>query len=214
MCIYWFWVIILELQFVCCICLGENWLLITSLLIPQCGLRNWDSCSKWKRVSNASHGSKCGYLCISVFYRFDFTHKKQTGGSGQYGKVTGVLEPLEQEHYTKLEFEDQTVGTNIPKQFVPAVEKVCFPNIILVFFSFLFNYLFIHFTWTLSERYILNCLPSLLPPRSCCRVSGRPVKRDPWVVTRSQESDSSWKTERITWWTPMKSPSSAQEKAL
>ncbi|KAE8295249.1 Elongation factor G, mitochondrial [Larimichthys crocea] len=54
---------------------------------------------------------------------FDFTHKKQTGGSGQYGKVIGVLEPLEEEHYTKLEFEDQTVGTNVPRQFVPAVEK-------------------------------------------------------------------------------------------
>uniref|UniRef100_A0A673B8N8 Elongation factor G, mitochondrial n=1 Tax=Sphaeramia orbicularis TaxID=375764 RepID=A0A673B8N8_9TELE len=54
---------------------------------------------------------------------FDFTHKKQSGGSGQYGKVTGVLEPLESEHYTKLEFEDQTVGTNVPRQFVPAVEK-------------------------------------------------------------------------------------------
>ncbi|XP_034556831.1 elongation factor G, mitochondrial [Notolabrus celidotus] len=54
---------------------------------------------------------------------FDFTHKKQSGGSGQFGKVIGVLEPLEPEHYTKLEFEDQTVGTNVPKQFVPAVEK-------------------------------------------------------------------------------------------
>uniref|UniRef100_A0A8C7H5I6 Elongation factor G, mitochondrial n=1 Tax=Oncorhynchus kisutch TaxID=8019 RepID=A0A8C7H5I6_ONCKI len=54
---------------------------------------------------------------------FDFTHKKQSGGSGQYGKVIGVLEPLDQENYTKVEFEDQTVGTNIPKQFVPAVEK-------------------------------------------------------------------------------------------
>ncbi|KAK2912462.1 elongation factor G, mitochondrial [Channa argus] len=60
---------------------------------------------------------------ITAPVTFDFTHKKQTGGSGQYGKVTGVLEPLETEHYTKLEFEDQTVGTNIPKQFVPAVEK-------------------------------------------------------------------------------------------
>lgn len=57
--------------------------------------------------------------------RFEFTHKKQTGGSGQYGKVIGVLEPLESDHYTKLEFEDQTVGTNVPKQFVPAVEKAC-----------------------------------------------------------------------------------------
>lgn len=64
----------------------------------------------------------------SFSFRFDFTHKKQSGGSGQYGKVTGVLEPLELEDSTKLEFEDQTVGTNVPKQFVPAVERVCFPN--------------------------------------------------------------------------------------
>uniref|UniRef100_A0A665UEQ7 Elongation factor G, mitochondrial n=1 Tax=Echeneis naucrates TaxID=173247 RepID=A0A665UEQ7_ECHNA len=54
---------------------------------------------------------------------FEFTHKKQSGGSGQYGKVIGVMEPLEPEHYTKLDFDDQTVGTNVPKQFVPAVEK-------------------------------------------------------------------------------------------
>uniref|UniRef100_G3P617 Elongation factor G, mitochondrial n=1 Tax=Gasterosteus aculeatus aculeatus TaxID=481459 RepID=G3P617_GASAC len=60
---------------------------------------------------------------VVPFYWFDFTHKKQSGGSGQYGKVIGVLEPLEPEHHTKLEFEDQTVGTNVPKQFVPAVEK-------------------------------------------------------------------------------------------
>ncbi|KAM9359016.1 elongation factor G, mitochondrial [Symphorus nematophorus] len=60
---------------------------------------------------------------ITTPVSFDFTHKKQTGGSGQYGKVVGVLEPLEPEHYTKLEFEDQTVGTNIPRQFVPAIEK-------------------------------------------------------------------------------------------
>lgn len=59
-------------------------------------------------------------------FRFDFTHKKQSGGSGQYGKVVGVLEPLDAETYTKVEFEDQTVGTNIPKQFVPAVEKASF----------------------------------------------------------------------------------------
>ncbi|XP_066475734.1 elongation factor G, mitochondrial [Tiliqua scincoides] len=54
---------------------------------------------------------------------FDFTHKRQSGGAGQYGKVTGYLEPLEPENYTKLEFDDRTVGTNIPKQFVPAIEK-------------------------------------------------------------------------------------------
>ncbi|XP_077396576.1 elongation factor G, mitochondrial [Festucalex cinctus] len=60
---------------------------------------------------------------ITAAVPFDFTHKKQSGGSGQYGKVIGVLEPLEPEDYTKLEFEDQTVGTNVPKQLVPAVEK-------------------------------------------------------------------------------------------
>ncbi|NXM56222.1 EFGM factor, partial [Illadopsis cleaveri] len=60
-------------------------------------------------------------ICAPV--PFEFTHKKQTGGAGQYGKVIGVLEPLEPEDFTKLEFEDRTIGTNIPKQFVPAVEK-------------------------------------------------------------------------------------------
>lgn len=58
------------------------------------------------------------------FHRFDFTHKRQSGGAGQYGKVIGYLEPLEEEDYTKVEFVDKTVGTNIPKQFVPAIEKV------------------------------------------------------------------------------------------
>ncbi|KAM9190093.1 elongation factor G, mitochondrial [Dugong dugon] len=54
---------------------------------------------------------------------FEFTHKKQSGGAGQFGKVMGVLEPLDPENYTKLEFLDETFGSNIPKQFVPAVEK-------------------------------------------------------------------------------------------
>ncbi|XP_064234933.1 elongation factor G, mitochondrial [Aotus nancymaae] len=54
---------------------------------------------------------------------FDFTHKRQSGGAGQYGKVIGVLEPLDPEDYTKLEFSDETFGANVPKQFVPAVEK-------------------------------------------------------------------------------------------
>ncbi|XP_034085289.1 elongation factor G, mitochondrial [Gymnodraco acuticeps] len=60
---------------------------------------------------------------ISGPVQFDFLHKKQSGGSGQYGKVIGYIEPLDGEHQTGLEFEDLTVGTNIPKQFVPAVEK-------------------------------------------------------------------------------------------
>nr|XP_027789625.1 elongation factor G, mitochondrial isoform X2 [Marmota flaviventris] len=54
---------------------------------------------------------------------FEFTHKRQSGGAGQFGKVIGVLEPLDPENYTKLEFSDETFGSNVPKQFVPAVEK-------------------------------------------------------------------------------------------
>ncbi|XP_054838752.1 elongation factor G, mitochondrial [Eublepharis macularius] len=54
---------------------------------------------------------------------FDFTHKRQTGGAGQYGKVIGFIERLDADDNTKVEFDDRTVGTNIPKQFVPAIEK-------------------------------------------------------------------------------------------
>ncbi|XP_077204697.1 elongation factor G, mitochondrial [Paroedura picta] len=54
---------------------------------------------------------------------FDFTHKKQSGGAGQFGRVIGLLEPLDPENNTKVEFDDRTVGTNVPKQFLPAIEK-------------------------------------------------------------------------------------------
>ena len=46
-------------------------------------------------------------------------HKKQTGGSGQYGDVYIKFAPSEQE----FEFVDETVGGCVPKQFIPAVEK-------------------------------------------------------------------------------------------
>ena len=53
---------------------------------------------------------------------FNYTHKKQTGGSGQYGKVVGYIEPLEdsEENY---EFIDNTKGGVIPKPYIPAVDK-------------------------------------------------------------------------------------------
>jgi elongation factor G len=56
-----------------------------------------------------------------VVCRFDYIHKKQSGGSGQYGRVIGELQPLEGE---EVEFVDETVGQNIPKNFIPAIQKV------------------------------------------------------------------------------------------
>ncbi|MBI2378262.1 MAG: elongation factor G [Deltaproteobacteria bacterium] len=51
---------------------------------------------------------------------FNYTHKKQTGGSGQYGRVIGYVEPNSDAHF---EFVDDTTGGTVPKQFVPSVEK-------------------------------------------------------------------------------------------
>jgi elongation factor G len=50
---------------------------------------------------------------------FDYIHKKQTGGSGQYGRVAGYLEPTE----TLFEFDNQVTGGAIPTQYIPACEK-------------------------------------------------------------------------------------------
>ena len=50
---------------------------------------------------------------------FNYTHKKQTGGSGQYGKVLGYMEPGE----LPFEFVDSIKGGSIPAEFISAVEK-------------------------------------------------------------------------------------------
>ncbi|TVQ00058.1 MAG: elongation factor G [Planctomycetaceae bacterium] len=54
---------------------------------------------------------------------FNYKHKKQTGGSGQYAHIVGKLCPIESASEDSFEFEDHVVGGRIPKQYIPAVEK-------------------------------------------------------------------------------------------
>ncbi|HSO20163.1 MAG TPA: elongation factor G, partial [Desulfosarcina sp.] len=51
---------------------------------------------------------------------FNYTHKKQTGGSGQYGRIAGYMEPVDGEDFV---FANEVTGGSIPTQFIPACEK-------------------------------------------------------------------------------------------
>ena len=51
---------------------------------------------------------------------FDYIHKKQTGGAGQYGRVAGYMEPVRDEEFV---FENRVVGGAIPTQFISSCEK-------------------------------------------------------------------------------------------
>ena len=57
---------------------------------------------------------------ITASAPFNYTHKKQTGGSGQFGRVAGRVEPDTEADFT---FVDGTVGGVIPREFIPACEK-------------------------------------------------------------------------------------------
>lgn len=55
---------------------------------------------------------------------YDYTHKKQTGGSGQFAKISGSIHMLPpQEDGKTFKFENKVVGGRIPKEFIPAVEE-------------------------------------------------------------------------------------------
>lgn len=54
---------------------------------------------------------------------FNYKHKKQTGGAGQYAHIVGRLELLEDAMEADLVFEEEVVGGRIPKQYIPSVER-------------------------------------------------------------------------------------------
>src|SRR5687768_14566824 len=56
---------------------------------------------------------------IGARTEFDYTHKKQTGGSGQYGRVAGFAEPFDGD----FEFSDEIKGGSIPREFISSCEK-------------------------------------------------------------------------------------------
>jgi len=54
---------------------------------------------------------------------FDYRHKKQTGGAGQFAHVVGRLIPLPEDADAPYEFEDNVTGGRIPREYIPAVSK-------------------------------------------------------------------------------------------
>lgn len=58
---------------------------------------------------------------ITKVYEADYTHKKQSGGTGQFARVKIIFEPNEQAE--EFEFVSKVVGGNVPKEYIPGVEK-------------------------------------------------------------------------------------------
>ena len=62
---------------------------------------------------------------ISQPAKFNYTHKKQTGGAGQFGRVIGYIEPMTVDEDTGKDtaFVNSVMGGNIPPSYIPACEK-------------------------------------------------------------------------------------------
>lgn len=56
---------------------------------------------------------------------FHYTHKKQTGGAGQFARVIGYIEPMEKDEETgkDIAFHNEVIGGNIPSNYIPGCEK-------------------------------------------------------------------------------------------
>ena len=54
---------------------------------------------------------------------YDYTHKKQTGGAGQFAKVVGKIRPIPAQEEENFRFNNNIVGGRIPKEYIPACEK-------------------------------------------------------------------------------------------
>jgi elongation factor G len=55
--------------------------------------------------------------------RFNYKHKKQTGGAGQYAHIIGTLIPLDPQAPEPFVFENKVTGGRVPVEYIPAVEK-------------------------------------------------------------------------------------------
>jgi len=64
---------------------------------------------------------------VNARAKFNYLHKKQSGGAGQYARVIGYIEPINDEDAEEedlgCQFVDKTEGNNVPNEYVPSIEK-------------------------------------------------------------------------------------------